>query len=255
MADPNSTKATYEKYWAAFQESAQYHPANRFRYKLVVSILRRYLRPGMTVVDMGCGDANLLWFLKQRCRGPVYYGCDVSHHVIELNRQQKSGIFFFQADVASPDFLSQAAAAGVAGCDIVVCSEVIEHVEEDQMVLNNAYGLLKPSGRLILTTQSGPRYRVDLELLHHLRHYDRRCLEQMVIQAGLAIIDSFNCGFPLLTLQKVLVDAVFDWVKRAVASSKRPTRLARGIMAGMYYAMLVSPRMFGPQLVLLGRKP
>lgn len=247
--------AEYEEYWTRLQDSARYHPANRFRYALIARRILKYVDRGKTVLDMGCGDARLLRHLRAMRPHNVFAGCDISSHVVGLNAANNPGIAFFAADVAAADFAARAASAGAGAVDAIVSSEVIEHVEDDRGLVANLATLLKPGGYAILTTQSGPRYRIDLELLHHLRHYDRRALDGMLRDAGLEIVESFNCGFPVLNLQKIVANAMFDTVIKATATSTRPPLPVRVIMNVMYAAMRLSPHGLGPQLVVVARKP
>ena len=256
MSTNSNVAGDYEAYWVRLQESAQYHPANRFRYWLIAGRLRRYVKPGMSILDMGCGHGGLLLRLRTDFPDCRFAGCDVSNQVIAHNKASHAGIAFFQADVTAPDFIEKAAdGAGQSGFEIVTSSEVIEHVEKDQDLLRNAARLLLPGGYLILTTQSGPRYRIDLELLHHLRHYDRLVLERMAVLAGLEIVEAFNCGFPILTLQKIVANAMFNTVMRSAASERRPSAPIRLVMRIMYDLMRFAPKWSGPQIVLVARRP
>ena len=203
---------------------------------------------------MGCGDARLLRHLRSLRPENAFVGCDISNHVVALNARNNPEITFFAADVSADDFAQRAEAAGANGVDMIVNSEVIEHVENDRGLVANLGRLLKPGGYAILTTQTGPRYRIDLELLHHLRHYDRRELDDMVGGVGLEIVESFNCGFPVLNAQKIVANAMFDTVMKATASSTRPPLLVRIIMNIMYVGMRLSPHGLGPQLVVVVRK-
>ena len=55
--------------------------------------------------------------------------------------------------------------------DVVICSEVIEHISEYKKALTSIMKRVKPGGLLIITTQSGKRYYSDLKVGHtqHLR--------------------------------------------------------------------------------------
>ncbi len=256
MSSAANTAGDYDVFWSRLQESAQYHPANRFRYWLIAGSLRKYMRQGMSVLDMGCGRASLLLRLRSDFSQGHFVGCDVSDHVIRQDRSDHPEITFFQADVTAADFVQKAQSGSrLRAFDIVISSEVIEHVENDEGLLRNAAALLAPGGYVILTTQSGPRYRLDRELLHHLRHYERSTLEKMATSAGLEIVEAFNCGFPILTMQKIVADAMFDTVMRSAASSGRPPLLVRMIMRVMYDLMRITPKWFGPQIVIVARRP
>jgi 2-polyprenyl-3-methyl-5-hydroxy-6-metoxy-1,4-benzoquinol methylase len=258
MNQSTSPTATgdYEEFWTRFQDSARYHPANRYRYALITERVVRYLASGTKVLDIGCGEASLLKHLHAAAPQGEYFGCDVSHRVIDLDSNARgASIQFFQADVCSDAFSDTAKTAAGGEYDIVVSSEVIEHVENDGALLRNAAKVLKPGGYFLLTTQSGPRYRIDLELLHHLRHYRRADLKAAIRAAGLEVVESFNCGFPILNLQKIVANALFDTVMRTTASSTKPPFVVRRIMDVMYYLMRYSPKVSGPQLVLVARRP
>lgn len=244
----------YERYWNRLKESARYHPANRFRYTLIANRLKRYVAAFSGVLDMGCGDARLLRYLRTVRPEARFSGCDVSQRVIDIDSREEPLVKFFQADVTAPDFADRARQAVSEPPDMIVCSEVIEHVEDDDSLLANAATLLAPGGYLVLTTQSGPRYRIDRELLGHLRHYQRGDLERKVRAAGFQIIESFNCGFPVLTAQKIVAEKMFGTVMKATASEGKPPLVVRTIMNLMYAAMIATPLRTGPQLVLVARR-
>lgn len=252
---PSDSDEQYRIYWERLKEAAQYHPANRYRYALIFSTLRKHLKPDTTVLDMGCGDARLLQHLRNISPKSRFFGSDISYIIVTHDKERIPLITFFQGDVSADTFIAAANDAGVQYADIIIASEVIEHVHNDITLLTNAATLLSPGGILVLTTQAGRRYRVDLELLHHLRHYDRKLLEQMIRQAGLEIEVSFNCGFPILNIQKFLVNAMFTTVIRAAASSGRPPFIARAAMSIMYTLLRFSPPGLGPQLFIVARKP
>lgn len=82
-----------------------------------------------------------------------------------------------------------------ASCDVVLCSEVIEHLLDDQGLLCDLANLLRPGGTLLLTTPSSnyrPMSRADagpflpIEDGRHVRKgYSSQDLSSMVRAAGL----------------------------------------------------------------------
>src|SRR5712664_567916 len=85
--------------------------------------------------------------------------------------------------------------------DLVLCSEVIEHVPNDSMLLENLARLNKPGGWIVLSTQSGNIYKTE-QFLGHLRHYKRDDLAARLERNGVRIEKSYLCGWPWLNLQK-----------------------------------------------------
>lgn len=245
----------FDAYWDALAKSSRYHPANRFRYHLVASVVPRHAPAPANVLDVGCGDGSLLAHLHALFPRAALFGCDVSAAQIERNRAAMPGVTFVAADASRPELLERLAAAGRASFELVTSSEVIEHVPDDQGFLANLARLAAPGGTVFLTTQAGPRFRMDREILGHLRHYELATLAASVERTGLQLVETFRCGFPILSLQKRAVDVAFDRVVRSVASGEAPGPFARLVMAAMYAGLRASPRLGGPQLVLAARKP
>jgi SAM-dependent methyltransferase len=251
----NEQVRRFNSYWDALEHSSRYHPANRYRYHLLKTIVPRHAANAARVLDVGCGDGTLLSEIREVFPRAELVGCDVSTSQIERNRGVFPDMTFVAADASKPEVLERLAAAGKMPFDLVTSSEVIEHVPDDEGFLANLARTVAPGGTVFLTTQSGPRFRMDREVLGHLRHYERKNLEKRVREAGLEIVENFNCGFPILSFQKRAVELAFPVVVRAVASGKEPGWLSRLIMALLYVGLKVSPRLIGPQIVLVARKP
>ena len=68
--------------------------------------------------------------------------------------------------------------------DYIVCSEVIEHLQDDDLALRKIYSLLKPKGVAIISTPSknAPLYRLGLarEFDQRVGHVRRYALEELV---------------------------------------------------------------------------
>jgi SAM-dependent methyltransferase len=83
--------------------------------------------------------------------------------------------------------------------DFILCSEVIEHLEDDTLALKKIYQLLKPNGIAMITTPSkhAPMYRLGLanEFDKRVGHLRRYTLEDLVIQCK-------NAGFTILETRK-----------------------------------------------------
>ena len=116
--------------------------ANRSRAILV----REHIRPtaGATVLDIGCGTAELLKFLP---RDINYQGFDLSEPYIEAARAAHGDRGSFHCrDVG------EMAAEGAAGAaDLILAIGLLHHLDDDQAtgLLRTAHELLKPGGRLI----------------------------------------------------------------------------------------------------------
>lgn len=116
-----------------------------YLYKTLHQMIRRGLEnagldAGMSVLDFGCGARPYERFVLSS--GAVYLGADVRENP--------------KADVHLDD--GGIVPAPGAGCDIVLSTQVLEHVPNPQAYLLEAFRLLRPGGRLVLSTHGFWRY-------------------------------------------------------------------------------------------------
>jgi 2-polyprenyl-3-methyl-5-hydroxy-6-metoxy-1,4-benzoquinol methylase len=110
-----------------------------------ISEALRSLPPDGSVLDIGCGNGAML--AEMRKLGPWrFFGVEGSESGVEMARKQ--GFDTRLAD-SSRDLLTVFATERF---DLIVCVEVIEHVYNPRGLLRQAHALLRPNGRLLLTT-------------------------------------------------------------------------------------------------------
>lgn len=102
--------------------------------------------PGLRVLDIGCGNgATCGEFLRQ---GATVVGIDLSEEGIALARKAyPAGRFKLQA--VEPDLLS---VLKESPFDLVVSTEVVEHLYAPRAWAQAAFSALKPGGHLVCTT-------------------------------------------------------------------------------------------------------
>jgi 2-polyprenyl-3-methyl-5-hydroxy-6-metoxy-1,4-benzoquinol methylase len=126
--------------------TARSEPSHRHLYPSVSRFLQN-VPPGSIVMDAGCGNGSFISLFQDRQW--QLHGSDLSPTGIEIARKTYPNINFFLADGQTlyADFL-----ATVGQVDVVVSTEVIEHLYAPRDFFRNCYDLLKPGGTLILTT-------------------------------------------------------------------------------------------------------
>jgi 2-polyprenyl-3-methyl-5-hydroxy-6-metoxy-1,4-benzoquinol methylase len=102
---------------------------------------------GTRVLDLGCGNGSLLGAISNS--EWELHGVDSSCSGIDIARQAHPGIGFGIGDITGR--------FGDLGCpvnyfDVVLSTEVIEHVYAPRKLVENAFEALRPGGQLILTT-------------------------------------------------------------------------------------------------------
>jgi SAM-dependent methyltransferase len=107
--------------------------------------LAKRVASGKSVLDIGCGEgygSNLLAEVASRV-----VGIDLSPQAIEhaRTRYQQPNLNFEVADCRKTGFPD-------AGFDLIVCFEMIEHIEEHHQLLSEVKRLLRPGGCFVVSS-------------------------------------------------------------------------------------------------------
>jgi SAM-dependent methyltransferase len=236
----------YTDYWSTLKDSHGSHPGNLFRYELIAEELNRLNIKPQQVIDCGCGDGSLLAIVASNISCGELSGFDIASSVPLGLRES---IRFQQQDLGKPILSSMH-----GQFDLVLCSEVIEHIENDDMVLDNLFQLTRPGGHVVLTTQTGTIYKTE-QFLGHLRHYDLADLCQRVENTGLKVQKSFRSGWPWLNLQKITAHVFQNTVQTQIVQADHlgiGVKILFSVLREIYRSNSHSR---GPQLFILAAKP
>jgi 2-polyprenyl-3-methyl-5-hydroxy-6-metoxy-1,4-benzoquinol methylase len=118
----------------------------RERYRWLVTTALEFLRPGDTIVDAGCGTAVVLDMIAEK-RTAARIGVDMNPNAISLRRGRPDPPRLELAPVEDMPL-----DAGIA--DVVVCSEVLEHLVDAYRGLAEVSRITHPGGIVVLTTNN-----------------------------------------------------------------------------------------------------
>jgi len=145
--------------------------ANKKRY----DIINKAFNKG-SFLDVGCGSCkgwdylNLKKFSKK-------IGIDIDGEIIKKNKEKFKEAFFFVGDVTKKLIF------GNESFDNISCVELIEHIDKPEILLKEIYRIIKPDGKVIITT---PNKWVSLKGLfgikntHHFKEYSISEMKKMV---------------------------------------------------------------------------
>jgi trans-aconitate methyltransferase len=142
-----------------------------------------------TVLDVGCGQGSLLADLHNIFPRISLYGTDFSPTSIIKARQRLSHGEFLVMDLTQIALNRK--------FDLVVCTDVLEHIEDDITALSNLARMT--NSYVLIATIQGRMRSHEPEAWGHVRNYAYGELAQKMQQVGLRIVRSVEWGFPFFS--------------------------------------------------------
>jgi len=167
------------------------------------------------ILDLGCGNGSLSHELSKD--GHRVCGIDQSHSGIQIAQTSFPSVEFVfgdvERDLASNPFEIEA-------FDIVVSTEVVEHLYQPSKLIQNAFRLLKPSGHFIISTPyhgylknlvlaltgNMDRHFTALWDGGHIKFWSRQTLSVLLTRAGFTDVQFLGTGrLPYLWKSMILI--------------------------------------------------
>lgn len=219
-----------------------------------------------TVLDIGCGDGRFV-YAAARC-GIDAAGIDHSQRLVRLGNERHGGARLSQTSI-------EAFQASGRTFDAVTLFEVIEHVARPLDLLATAAGIVRPGGRVIVSTPNRLGYPFGRHPMdrppHHLTRWTPATLRTALERAGYTevrlVLSPGKVG-----VRAYLMDRVrFGIVSRALRSSAQrhgpdepPTMPGIGVavlakdrvirLAATLLAPLIGHRYAGGAMVAIARR-
>jgi len=177
----------YEGIWkGVWGDMQKYGPVHRHHRRIFSGMFKKLPEKDIqTIADIGCGEGSNLVFLKMQFPDAKLYGFDVSRSALDSASKRIDAEFStldIQTEIPPLKF------------DLVFCSDVIEHLENDIAAIQN---IKKITGKYAMIATIQGRMRRNEKSIGHIRNYDYGELRQKIESAGFDIIQIIEWGFPL----------------------------------------------------------
>ena len=177
-----SRRDDWDQHWDDYADAASVNPAQRLRRRVILSLLALGDRPAR-ILDIGCGQGDLLADLRAAHPGVELCGIDVSQSGLDVARAKVPGATLLRLDLTAdgdaPEHMK-------AWATHATCSEVLEHVDQPRRLLARARSLLAPGCRLVVTVPGGPMSSFDRHIGHR-QHFTAAGLAQLLGDAGFEV--------------------------------------------------------------------
>ncbi len=192
MRQKNS-KLIHEIYHKTTKKQLRIIKLNNFTYRHILQYLNKYIpeKSNKEILDIGSGAGSLSFYLA--AKGNRVTGIDISTKAIEECKKSSKilnlkNISFLRASFPEINDLGKK-------FDAIIFTEVIEHLEDDNLALRKINTLLKRNGLLFLSTPSinAPLHKMGLTKkfdkdVGHLRRYTLPQLKKLLKENDFKII-------------------------------------------------------------------
>lgn len=244
-----NSNVNYDNLWKESWSLVQdYGPLTRSRYRIILKKLQAIDLSNAKILDVGCGSGRLLSLIKAR-----WPNCSIAGH--ELSTEAIS-----QAPEPLQQCITQGSIDKLAvqhkntRYDVILCSEVLEHVPDYASAISDMTSLLASNGTLVITVPAYMKYWSSQdEFAGHLRRFEPEELRNCILQHELYEQQIYTWGSCFAGLYNYLlmhIDA------KAILNSK-DTLFKRALASLLYHSFRIDDLIKtnnGFQLICVARK-
>lgn len=217
-------RALYESFWDDVPDFVRYNPGARHRRRLVLDALSKV--HFASLLDVGCGSGELLSTIARRHPAvATLAGVDLAPSQVAKNKARFPTMDFHALNV-------QVAALDQT-FDCVVCSEVIEHLDDQGAAMDHLAAMVAKGGTLVVTCPTGEMYATERHF-GHVRHPTVADLAGHAARSGLLVASVANWGWPIYRALKWATNVNAEWALRSFGSG-RYSFAARTVSTALYW--------------------
>ncbi len=179
----------------------------RSRNNIITHLFKKHLGTDKIkdILEIGCGTGFVLKGLSQ-FKNYNLTGGEIYLEGLKFARKRLNDVDFIQLDASKMPFTDK--------YDAVGAFDVLEHIDDDELVIENVFKSLKDGGKFFLSV---PQYMfmwsLADEIAYHKRRYSKKELLKKVSNAGFEIeyVGSFvTILFPLMYVSRMMQKSTND---------------------------------------------
>lgn len=166
-------------------------------------------KAGLKILDAGCGEGQLLERIsksfERKGLSVELFGSDITNVALN-NAKKRSNSKFFLEDLEKLHYLDES-------FDIIICTEVIEHVQNYKKVINELKRVLKSGGILIISFPNEQLWNISrfflgrkpIKVPDHVNSFSPR---DIINEVKLKVIKILNIPFGLpyfIALTRIII--------------------------------------------------
>jgi len=211
---------------ATWDDAHHYSPAPRHRRRLIMNALKGL--DFSECLDAGCAQPFLIEEIANRFKVKGY-GCDISDQVMTAAGTTHPDMEFKALDLTKERW------PGDKQFDLVVCSEVLEHIPEWRLALVSLVAMTK---KHLLITVPGGKIRIMDKMVGHHQHFTGQELREELTKHGFQVQYVRRWGFPMHSMYKSAISMLSpDKLYDSFAGGKYGTgqKLVSNVIYGTFF--------------------
>ncbi len=229
----------WDELYPILHEGCQYSPLHRSLARIIRHELAK-LRFS-TLLDVGCGNGSKLAMLNLPPSCQVV-GVDISEGALSLARSTVETAAFQLLDIEKEPHAGR--------FDVVICSEVLEHLDSDVDALENIREAC--GGSFIITVPAKPLDPIGRQV-GHIRHYTKRELHDKLTGAGFEVVQMRSWGFPFHTLYRIILNRFSDSARLNLGGGSKIGPLRRLILWLLSQSFKLNVLPLGREIIAVAR--
>ncbi len=237
------TKDYYDKRFGG--QSQRLNEEESIRWTAIENIVKKTTRSHQVrIADFGCGRG---WLANKLSQYGFVTGFDISEKSIQNAKNSFSEIQFHCLDASGeipPHFHKS--------FDLVISSEVIEHIQDQETYIKNFSELLKPGGQFILTTPNGKWFH---DLYTSERESWKQPIEKWLTEQQLRNLFD-QCGLQTENITSFNSEWLYDIRPKrfVIIGNSLSRKLAKALQIYPLFIMLFNKKKYGLNLIAFGSK-